>query len=878
MTDTFDNRLVRVPIYTSAPEDPPATGPEPSLLSRFSNRLLSMLDQIGVAGLPEGEQRERVKTARNKLLHIGPMEEQDYLWPERMLRSAVTLPGDVATGRTPLLPPGLRREDLTDVPVPTDRVGGTPYDEVIQRTQDTAGLAMTGGLAGTGGGGMVVGSGATMPKRYLLPAVRTPEGKIVKGEAGMAHGEIAPELSGVEGFVNHKGHFLSRERAMEYAKEHGLIDNAYEKLADKNFALTADYLAAKNEAAAPLSALERGPTWYSPVEQALENSTTARATGAQWLATLKNSRGVKPEELDWTGLRSFLEERKDAPISRPELHEYLRDNRVELQDVTKGGRLSANWEDLTSEQRKSIRDAYHEHLEEEHAAMGEEPPSRPTLAETREWYPTIDPSDLENLIGDNYKGTKYHDYQLPGGENYREHLITMPVHSPRAEAVAKEAGYGSAANMSEGALERRGIPRPYRSSHWDEPNIVAHVRSNVREMPEPLTPEQQAAVTRRAELLPQLEKLRAREQRIATQIQQDRAAVQRVHEAKVRDDLQSGKITPARASRAMEEYVPLTKAGEQLQRELADVRMQQDALEVPPEVKQTSKRSLHLEEVQSDWHQTGRRKGYALDEAEKAERRKLQDRWIEEGEKLPDADKRRLSELMAREKGGEVTDAPWKKTWHELALRRMIRLAAEEGMDRISWTPGEAQAARYDLSKTVSEIRAMRNNDGTYRLAGLTDRAGSYHDFGREIPADKLPDYVGKDLADKIVKQEKNDHIYKGQDLKVGGEGMRGFYDKMMVQAAEKLGKEYGVKVVEGEIPQRLDVHVARQRHDMDAPTWNALSAAEKEKLLSTPQKVWYFDIPPAMREAALSRGMPLFSGGKMFVPSGAQRSEESEK
>jgi hypothetical protein len=41
--------------------------------------------------------------------------------------------------------------------------------------------------------------------------------------------------------------------------------------------------------------------------------------------------------------------------------------------------------------------------------------------------------------------------------------------------------------------------------------------------------------------------------------------------------------------------------------------------------------------------------------------------------------------------------------------------------------------------------------------------------------------------------------------------------------------------------------------------------------------KVWYFDIPPAMKEAALRKGMPLFSGGKMFVPSGAQRSESDD-
>ena len=54
-----------------------------------------------------------------------------------------------------------------------------------------------------------------------------------------------------------------------------------------------------------------------------------------------------------------------------------------------------------------------------------------------------------------------------------------------------------------------------------------------------------------------------------------------------------------------------------------------------------------------------------------------------------------------------------KKSWHELALKRMLREAAEKGYDRLSWTPGEAQAARYDLSKQVDEVRLVPKNKNT---------------------------------------------------------------------------------------------------------------------------------------------------------------------
>jgi hypothetical protein len=47
---------------------------------------------------------------------------------------------------------------------------------------------------------------------------------------------------------------------------------------------------------------------------------------------------------------------------------------------------------------------------------------------------------------------------------------------------------------------------------------------------------------------------------------------------------------------------------------------------------------------------------------------------------------------------------PFKKTdqWVNLAIRRMMRYAAENGFDRIAWTNGEQQSERYDLSKKLS--------------------------------------------------------------------------------------------------------------------------------------------------------------------------------
>jgi hypothetical protein len=55
------------------------------------------------------------------------------------------------------------------------------------------------------------------------------------------------------------------------------------------------------------------------------------------------------------------------------------------------------------------------------------------------------------------------------------------------------------------------------------------------------------------------------------------------------------------------------------------------------------------------------------------------------------------------------------EAWVALAMKRMIRYAAENGFDRVAWTTGEQQADRYDLSKHVSGL-AMLKPDGTFDL------------------------------------------------------------------------------------------------------------------------------------------------------------------
>lgn len=238
-----------------------------------------------------------------------------------------------------------------------------------------------------------------------------------------------------------------------------------------------------------------------------------------------------------------------------------------------------------------------------------------------------------------------------------------------------------------------------------------------------------------------------------------------------------------------------------------------------------------------------------------------------------------------------VPDAPFKKNWHELALKRAIKEAADNGYERLSWTPGEAQAARYDLSKQVDKIAVpMVNKDGTrsvridakqgtpFKLMvdekGIVDGSHSSSQFSGK----PLSDVVGKEMAEKIMKLEKADE-FSGDGLKIGGEGMKGFYDQIIPKSVEKIAKEYGVKVQKGDLNKQISKGPFEVKKMDDGfysifdgsgkeieTSFKSKNAAEdtmlnlKHAKQKNPNPVYYIDIPENMKQGVKQKGFPLFS------------------
>lgn len=195
-----------------------------------------------------------------------------------------------------------------------------------------------------------------------------------------------------------------------------------------------------------------------------------------------------------------------------------------------------------------------------------------------------------------------------------------------------------------------------------------------------------------------------------------------------------------------------------------------------------------------------------------------------EGNKILFIEEIQSDQANALRRGEKVPDFPFKTNWQEVALKRIIRMASEQGFDKISWMTGQQTADRYDLSKQVEEIEYDKR---TQHLRVVSKEGKIIID--EATPQNKLESIVGKEVAAKI---EKGDNFVwlQGLDLKIGADWAYALYDRMIPQYLKKFGKKYGAEVGTTEI--------------------NGETQAS-------------FTITPKLKRAALVEGMPLFQKRK---------------
>ena len=296
------------------------------------------------------------------------------------------------------------------------------------------------------------------------------------------------------------------------------------------------------------------------------------------------------------------------------------------------------------------------------------------------------------------------------------------------------------------------------------------------------------------------------------------------------------------------------------------------------------KKMLLIEEIQSDWHQKGRDIGYG----DVRGYRVTEPNGQLFGEYSTKAD---AENALTRAKFGSIVeqsdqmykgvpDAPFKDTWYQLALKRAIQHAAENGYDRIGLTTGKQQITRYsnELRQNVDEITFMpigtkgeilvsakKNNDKTFSGTVVN---GKFIDGAAE--GKTVEEVLGKAMAKQII--EKKDGVIKGDDLTIGGEGMKQYYDKSYPEFLNKYGKKWGAKVGETKIRTQSDKQALE-----DLDLLEQLGQDRSKFSSSGMTGVRYLDITPEMK-AGVSKGQPLFAAVPAIPAAGLLAPQEQKR
>lgn len=478
---------------------------------------------------------------------------------------------------------------------------------------------------------------------------------------------------------------------------------------------------APKEVGKTLNQSEAKPTFYSSLGRGLDKINAKSAPPEQWSKTIDNLTGVKKEEVEWSGVKDWLREQK-GQVSKTDVQKYLDENNVQVKEVEKR-------------------------------------------------TPTADDLD-DNLHLLKDLATVFPSVRLPGGEDYRELLLTLPE---KEGAVKGPKGWGDTAGGTSDSKNFIG-------GHWSEPNVLSHIRFDTRTGPN----------------------------------------------------------------------------GEKI---------------------------LHVAEVQSDWHQKGRKEGYKTEETGPS----LQDLREKVEYMRPEVDEMlKRHDLLGFDSLGQaltsithhpedwdfdtpedkalakeysdarnavreaqdttkpgVPDAPFKQTWQELSMKRMIRYAAENGFDKLSWDTGETNALRArQLLRNVKEV-SWHPDTKVLHVILNSDAEGADRSPLRSlgvVPEDKLGTYLGKDGAAELLSSEKNDageHTLAKDNLTVGGKGNRKFYDEMLPTFMNKYVKKWGSSVQHDTVP----LENRNEPGNIDIPT----------------APVHSVDITPQMKDSVMGEGQPLF-------------------
>jgi hypothetical protein len=506
--------------------------------------------------------------------------------------------------------------------------------------------------------------------------------------------------------------------------------------------------------------------FYSNTENALAQVKQDKMSGNQWVTQLL-SRGANKEEMKWTTLSDFLEQNKDKSISKSDIQQYLKENRIQVVEVVKGSyssQVEALYKELEAKNNGRDFDDWKTEDQDEWMAKRGEP-----------------------------QDTKFSQYQLEGEkENYKEVLVTMPSKVPNYTPITVlPSGYditfdsrnntyavieenqtsgksitGRYHNTQEDAVKNaievinyqrknvitgKAFDNQFKSSHFDEPNILVHLRMNTRTDAD------------------------GNKVLFLEEVQSDWG--QTGKREGFNEPLKI-EIIEVKNNRIV------SKDGKVLLNTFSDSEIQDWQIERASKESGISKQDLKTDKSIS-YKATVDGKKVAGNHLTKEDARK---------NAIEDASKIGKSTIPS---APFVTDT---NAWTKLGLKTALKEAVAQGADKLAWTTGEQQNDRYDLSKSVDQISiAKQPNGNDYVVVGVKDNNIIVNRIAKES---ELEGIVGKEIASKAINEGQN--VFKGKDLAVGGKGMKGFYGSSTEGSLGIVGNV--AKSLFGQVPKTVSL------------------------------------------------------------------------
>ena len=364
--------------------------------------------------------------------------------------------------------------------------------------------------------------------------------------------------------------------------------------------------------------LDNAPTFYSQMGKVVEGMKQDKF-GASSVISMLRGRGVKAEEIRWSGIHAFLDGKKS--VTKTELLDFIKGSMLQIEEETR----SKN--DTRTEFVNAWRSFVDRDLEYSEITAGLD-----NLDEMESYLESlVEDGDLDRFYADYILEVakkvdnrdlpaKWDAYTLDGGENYRELVFKMP---------------GS--DYTNTAMQ----------VHWDdEKGVLAHARI-------------QDFNTFIGKML------------FIEEIQSDWHNAG--HKNGYRQDGQrTEQEISVESSKAYRDFYmhPAIKS--------IDSRMQNNGYYNAPTV------LARLFDGDASIYDFLARIGVEIS----ADEKNIIDQMVAEETK-------RKEELKTAAKTGAVPDAPFKDNYHEYVLKRLIRMAAEQGYDSIGWTTADIQSQRY---------------------------------------------------------------------------------------------------------------------------------------------------------------------------------------